>query len=79
MRYHEFISYMLRKEREMAKKTTDPFSSNANRCDKCGYNSPYPMPFVVNKYVRNTTQDYHFCSAECHNEFYLDQLRTIGL
>jgi hypothetical protein len=69
VRYHNYILFMLKKEREMEK----------HFCDKCGQQSTEPMPVVVSKHVRNDSQDYKFCSRECHDEFYLDRLRNLGL
>ena len=48
-------------------------------CDKCGQRSTLPMPITVSKYVRNDTQDFKFCSRECHDEFYLERMRRNGL
>ena len=50
-----------------------------NECDRCGQRSLEPMPFHVSKYMRGDTQNHQFCSRECHDEFYLDRLRTTGL
>jgi ribosomal protein L24E len=48
-------------------------------CDRCGQKSALPMPVTVSKYVRNDTKDHKFCSRECHDEFYMDRMRNLGL
>ena len=57
--------------------TPDP--KKVHFCDKCGQQSTVPMPVVVCKHVRNDTQDYKFCSRECHDEFYMNRMRNLGL
>ena len=48
-------------------------------CDRCGQRSTETMPVQVSKHVRNDTADYQFCSRECHDEFYMDRMRNLGL
>ena len=63
------------------KEGTDPFSPKTYTCDRkaCGQKSTEPMPKHVCKHVRGDTQDFNFCSQECHDEFYMDRMRTYGL
>jgi len=61
------------------KEDTDPFTDKVHFCDKCGQQSALPMPVHVCKHVRNDTQDYNFCCRECHDEFYMNRMRNLGL
>jgi hypothetical protein len=63
----------------MAKKVSEPFTDKVHYCDKCGQRSALPMPVNVCKHVRNDTQDYNFCCRECHDEFYMNRMRNLGL
>ena len=61
------------------KEDADPFTDKVHFCDKCGQRSVLPMPVRVSKHTRGDTQDYNFCSRECHNEFYMNRMRNLGL
>ena len=50
-----------------------------SKCDKCGQLSTVPMPIQISKYIRGDSQDFTFCSPECHDSFYLDRMRKSGL
>lgn len=50
-----------------------------HNCDRCGQQSTEAMPVQVSKHVRGDTQDFRFCSRECHDQFYLDRMRSRGI
>ncbi len=70
MRYHNYILYMLRKEREMCKMTT---------CAQCKQSVLKDLAVVTVKHLAKGTLQEHFCSEHCANQWYLERLRKEGL
>lgn len=49
------------------------------KCDKCGQVSTEPQPLIVCKHTHGKDKDFRFCGQECHDQYYMAQLRQKGL
>lgn len=75
MRYHNYILYMLRKEREME----GDFQAQV-KCHQCGEMVYHRDAVPVLKYfgVDEGMKTIHFCNEAEANEYYLDCFRKEG-
>lgn len=76
MNYHDYILYRIRKDAEMQ---PDLFRHAHTQCAECG-ELVHRDDVIVKQYHTGTMTDVdHFCSDDCHHEWYVKRLRTWGM
>ena len=73
MRYHNYVLYMLRKEREM--QLEFPFNGGKTTCGHCGSIIYQDDAMRVKRHTDGEDIEEDFCGEYCANEFYLERLR----
>ena len=84
MLYHEYITYMLRKEREMAKWKEIPIQKQPElfketQCAHCGKLIHQDYVLVKVYHTGTTTEQEYFCGADCHQSWYINRINQMGL